>query len=329
MKRSLNKKISGLLVFLLVFFSHSITLYADYDIGDLHIIENEQTINTSSRRNNKIEYINIHYVGAIGDALQNSNYFLSPRNSSAHYFVGYDGTIIQSVDDSLAAWSVGGPIYPNTSGGSVYQKDTNYNSINIEMCVKNSSNDFSASSTGWYFEEATVYSTVKLVQELMKKYNIPIENVVRHFDVVGKYCPNPFVLNDDKITWDIFKDLIVNSNPEELKIPEKTGITLNASGIKYIIGNECELTININNINKSKELYEEQKKEIEEYENKSPLERSLEDIENGNFNYNSLLGNSKEEENIEEGFTAHTKGIRDEVGNVWIKVPENYISDIK
>lgn len=327
MKRNLLKKIiSSLLVFLLIFFNYNIVSYADYNIDNLHIIENKQTINTSSRGDNKIEYINIHYVGAVGDALQSSNYFLLPRNSSAHYFVGYDGTIVQSVDDSLASWSVGGFIYPNTSGGSVYMKDTNYNSINIEMCVRNNSADFSASSFGWYFEDATIYSTVRLVQELMKKYSIPIENVVRHYDVIGKYCPNPFVLNDDKITWDIFKDLIINSNSEELKIPDKTGITLNASGIKYVIGNECELTININSINKNNELTEEQEKEIKEYENKSTLEKSLENMKNSNINHNRFLENQS---NIKEGFIAHTKGIRDEVGNIWIKVPENYISNIK
>jgi len=32
----------------------------------------------------------------------------------------------------------------------------------------------------------------------MKKYNIPITNVIRHFDVTGKLCPRPLV---DNVKW--------------------------------------------------------------------------------------------------------------------------------
>ena len=150
----------------------------------------------------------MHYTGAPGSAANNATYFSTGyRGASAHYFVGYSGEVWQSVSDSLAAWSVGGNKYPGTAGGSVYGKCTNYNSINIEMCVRTSGSR-SDTSKDWYFENATINSTVKLVQGLMKKYNVPLSRVVRHYDVVGKYCPNPFVLNDDPVTWSSFKSMV-------------------------------------------------------------------------------------------------------------------------
>nr|WP_270672161.1 peptidoglycan recognition family protein [Sellimonas intestinalis] len=144
----------------------------------------------------------------------NATYFSTGyRGASAHYFVGYSGEVWQSVSDSLAAWSVGGNKYPGTKGGSVYGKCTNYNSINIEMCV----------------------STVKLVQGLMKKYNVPLSRVVRHYDVVGKYCPNPFVLNDDPVTWSSFKSMVAGDKD----LPPDTG---SSSMICVRIRNQCPVS---------------------------------------------------------------------------------------
>ena len=36
-------------------------------------------------------------------------------------------------------------------------------------------------------------NTVQLIKELMDKYNIPIDNVLRHFDVTNKLCPKPYI----------------------------------------------------------------------------------------------------------------------------------------
>lgn len=148
-----------------------------------------------------IKYIVIHYTANDGDtASANANYF---RNriveASAHYFVD-DKSIFQSVPDNFVAWSVGGNKYPScatTGGGKWYGKCTNNNSISIELCdvVRNGKNDFT---------ETTIANAAELVRSLMKKYNVPIENVIRHFDVVGKICPKPFV--EDEKAWKNFKE---------------------------------------------------------------------------------------------------------------------------
>lgn len=151
----------------------------------------------------RIEFIVIHFVGALGDAKQNCQYYASAdRGASAHYFVGFDGEVYQSVLDSNVAWHCG-------SKNPIHPKCRNANSIGIEMCVrKKDEKHLGAEDRDWYFEDATVKTTIELTKMLMEKYNVPVENVIRHFDVTGKICPNPYVFNDSKHTWKAFKKAI-------------------------------------------------------------------------------------------------------------------------
>ena len=48
-----------------------------------------------------------------------------------------------------------------------------------------------------------------LVKLLMKKYNVPVERVIRHYDVTGKVCPKPFV--DDEKAWETFKERLADN----------------------------------------------------------------------------------------------------------------------
>ena len=42
----------------------------------------------------------------------------------------------------------------------------------------------------------------------MNKYGVPASHVIRHYDVTGKICPNPYVYNTTAHTWDEFKKMI-------------------------------------------------------------------------------------------------------------------------
>ena len=60
----------------------------------------------------RIKYIVIHYVGALGGAKANCQYYASKYiGASAHYFVGFDGEIWQSVGDEDIAWHCGANSY--------------------------------------------------------------------------------------------------------------------------------------------------------------------------------------------------------------------------
>ena len=160
--------------------------------------------NYGSKRNiADIKYIVIHYTANDGDTDEgNGNYFANNIvGASAHYFVD-DDSITRSVPDDYIAWAVGGSKYKYTKGGKFYGKCTNANSISIEFC--------DTKKNGVYdFTEATMKNAADLVKLLMKKYNVPVERVIRHYDVTGKVCPKPFV--DDEKAWETFKERLADN----------------------------------------------------------------------------------------------------------------------
>lgn len=147
----------------------------------------------------RIQYLVIHYVGALNDAIANCEFFAEGnKGRSAHYFVNYNGEIYQSIEDKNIAWHCGSSHY-------VHEECRNENSLSIEMCVrKKNTESLDANDADWYFEDETVDSVVHLTRYLMEKYNIPINHVIRHYDVSGKICPNPYVFNTSGHTWQEF-----------------------------------------------------------------------------------------------------------------------------
>lgn len=159
----------------------------------------------SGRATSEIKYLVYHYTGNDGDtAAANAQYYREALvKSSAHYFVD-DKEVVQSVSDSYIAWAVGGKKWSDcdkTGGGKLYGVVTNANSISIEMCDVARDGRLMAS-------EATLANAAELGRMLMKRYNIPIDHVVRHFDVTGKYCPAYFM---DESAWAAFKSRLSDS----------------------------------------------------------------------------------------------------------------------
>lgn len=147
--------------------------------------------NYTKGRGKGIKYIVVHYTANNGDTAKgNCNYFATGgRNASAHYFVD-ENSIYQSVADSDTAWAVGANTY-------IHADCRNNNSISVEMCSR-------IGTDGKYYIKADIISNaVELVKELMVKHNVPITNVLRHYDVTGKKCPEPFVR--DTAQWTAFK----------------------------------------------------------------------------------------------------------------------------
>lgn len=155
--------------------------------------------NFRSRGKVGIKYLVIHDTGNTNPgagALNHRNYVENnERGASAHYFVD-DKVIVQYVGDSLAAGSVG--------DGKGRFGITNSNSLSIEMCIN---------SDGNYLK--MYKNTVELTKNLMKKFNIPWERVVRHYDASRKNCPRHMSENNWE-KWKKFKEDI--KKPIEWKI---------------------------------------------------------------------------------------------------------------
>lgn len=187
-----------------------------------------RTHNTS-KRSDSIRYICIHYVGGLGDAKANIDYYNQPSTTeaSADFYVGHDGTIWQYNVDPVTryCWSVGGK-RQSSYGGSLYGICKNANSISIEMCVKSRSGKAPANPNdkNWYLADQTYQGTVKLAKYLMKVYSIPEDRVVRHFDVNGKLCPGIVGWNSasgSEQQWIQFKYDITGAAPAPT--PQPTG----------------------------------------------------------------------------------------------------------
>ena len=162
--------------------------------------------NFKTGRTQDIKYIVIHYTANNGDRAKNNvDYYGGQKvGASAHYFVDEYDTVYQSVKDTDTAWAVGG------TSRYIHPECRNANSISIEMCSRNrNGSGKSAEDAGWYFKPETINNAVALTKELMRKYNVPVENVIRHYDVWGKICPAPFV-NNQKL-WDDFKNRLTES----------------------------------------------------------------------------------------------------------------------
>lgn len=183
----------------------------------LQINNNITTVNRTPASRAKIDYIVIHYTANNGDtAWGNTNYFKDTyRGASAHYFAD-ENVIWRSVLDSDIAWHCG------TTGAYKHSLCRNTNSIGIEMCSRKDS------AGVYYIKPETVVKTAALVKELMAKYNIPIGNVLRHYDVTGKICPEPFVR--DALQWDKFKNLVVSKPTEQEAEEVKKLITIKMGG---------------------------------------------------------------------------------------------------
>lgn len=152
--------------------------------------------NYSSRGGSPIRFIVVHDTGNYNkgaDALAHYRFFNGgKRGASAHYFVDDKG-IVQIIGDSLASWHCG----DRWARKYATRNDvTNSNSIGVEMCMNPDSN------------YADVYkNTVELVKNLMVKFNIPADRVVRHFDASGKSCPNHMKPNNWQKWWQFKEDI--------------------------------------------------------------------------------------------------------------------------
>ena len=161
----------------------------------------------------QIRYLVVHYTGNDGDTAEaNAAYYQhTVVKARAHYFVD-DAFVFRSVPDLVTAWAVGGKKYASageTGGGSLHGIVTNANSISIELC--GTARDGSRRAS-----EKTLANAAALAAELMGKYDIPPENLCRHFDVTGKPCPAYMV---DGGEWAAFKDRIARRAADNIPAP--------------------------------------------------------------------------------------------------------------
>lgn len=172
---------------------------------------------TRGRGGNSVQWLVIHYTAGAktsdGAAEANCIYFGREANlgASAHYFVCDGYTIWQSVSEGDTAWHAG-------------NWAINQRSIGIEVCTAGAFTDAEIERLSW------------LVQNLMAKYGIAADHVIRHYDANGKHCPAHYV---DAARW---KELHTRITTGKASAPQPAPSKPTPAPSKPAVSNSTERT---------------------------------------------------------------------------------------
>ena len=158
--------------------------------------------NYRAGRTQPVRYIVMHYTANNGDTAKNNcDYYhrVGGLQASAHYFCDEHGAM-QSVLECDTAWHCGARAY-------WHPECRNGNSIGIEMCSRKRADG------SYYILPETVANAAALAREIMQRYGIDTDHVLRHYDVTGKRCPMPWV--DDPAQWAAFLAMLTPEHPNE------------------------------------------------------------------------------------------------------------------
>ena len=158
--------------------------------------------NYRAGRTQPVRYIVMHYTANNGDTARNNcDYYhrVGGLQASAHYFCDEYGAM-QSVREGDTAWHCGARAY-------WHPECRNANSIGIEMCSRKRADG------SYYIKPETVANAATLAKDIMQRYGIDTDHVLRHYDVTGKHCPMPWV--DDPAQWTAFLAMLTPEHPNE------------------------------------------------------------------------------------------------------------------
>lgn len=156
------------------------------------------------KTNQKVQWIVIHNMGGMekgvykGGTNQGSWDWWSKgaggNNTSAHYCVD-DKEIWQCLEDNWKGVHCG-PVRKGHYGAD--RGASNSNSIGIEIADHNKID-----------KNKSMELAIELARYLVKKYNLSVDNVIQHYDVSGKDCPNWIRANNK---WNYFKQQVKTRN---------------------------------------------------------------------------------------------------------------------
>jgi len=180
----------------------------------LNLTENySYNFSLPKRQRKKIKFIIIHYTGMKSEI--NALKRLTDQRSkvSAHYFIKNNGSIITLIPDLYEAWHAG------KSNWRSY-KSLNKYSIGIEINNPGHNNGYKN------FNSKQILSVKKLLEFLIKKYNIRQNNVLGHSDIAPTRKKDP----GEKFPWYLLakKKLCVwhSLNLSKIKTFRKTKLNL-------------------------------------------------------------------------------------------------------
>lgn len=145
----------------------------------------------------------VHNTANDASARNEISYMINNNNQVSFHYAVDDKEIVQGIEENRNTWNAGDG---NGKG--------NREGISIEICYSKSGGD--------KFLKAE-QNAVKLIVDILKRYNWGIDRVTKHQDYNGKYCPHRTL----DMGWNRFIDMIKKElesreySEEELKMIEE------------------------------------------------------------------------------------------------------------
>tara|TARA_B100001057_G_scaffold405251_1_gene418128 strand:+ start:2277 stop:2984 length:708 start_codon:yes stop_codon:yes gene_type:complete len=148
---------------------------------------------TRSAKN--IRFLIIHYTG-MQSARVSMDRLKNPKSKvSCHYLIERNGNIFQMVDDNKVAWH---------AGQSKWKHMTDLNKYSIGIEIQNKGHFIKYQN----FPKKQIFSLIKLIKILMKKYKIKKKDILGHSDIAplrkldpGEKFPWNFLSSKGVATW--------------------------------------------------------------------------------------------------------------------------------
>tara|TARA_Y100000590_G_C15553680_1_gene951914 strand:- start:56 stop:802 length:747 start_codon:yes stop_codon:yes gene_type:complete len=176
------------------------------------------------RKGTSIKYIIIHYTAMI-DCAEALRFLCDKKNKvSSHFLISKNGKIYHLVDMKKRAWHAGKSFWKNI-------EDINSYSIGIELDNSGYLNNFEN------YSSKQINSLIKLIKNIVQKYNIDITNILGHSDI----SPYRKIDPGEKFPWKILKKHKLSYFPG--KISEKTQRKIEKNLKKHQLINKKQKTL--------------------------------------------------------------------------------------
>ena len=158
------------------------------------------------RSKKRIIFIILHYTGMNkeSDAIQK---LCDPKSKvSSHYFIKKNGEVLNLVPDLYTSWH---------AGKSFWKKFNSLNNYSIGIEISNPGHNYKYRS----YSSKQIFSLIKLLKNLKKKYNIKKHNILGHSDIAPDRKKDP----GEKFPWSKLakKNLSIWHKLDENKIKKK------------------------------------------------------------------------------------------------------------
>lgn len=148
-----------------------------------------------SRLKRNIRYLIIHYTGMQSARVSMDRLKNPQSNVSCHYFIMRNGDIFKMVDENRVAWH---------AGKSKWKSIKNLNNCSIGIEMQNKGHLLGYQN----FPKNQIFSLVKLIKKLVKKYKIKNSNILGHSDIAplrkldpGEKFPWSFLSSKGLAIW--------------------------------------------------------------------------------------------------------------------------------